>query len=263
MTTRECPVCARPERQCVLCTFCGAGIVECLKQVPDLLVELQVNATRQAKTAPRTSGVGRSAETPLPYGQRASDALKQLTAVLVGWARVVPSNWRPPLVYLPPPTEPAAAAKYLLANIYRLRQHPEAEKAYDHITKARDHAMEVIDRDSDLVPAGQCGVELDDGEICLEILYGDPQRASVRCKCGAEHDMDRTWMLEAARDQEWTAAQIGRAGTGVTASMVRGYAKRSLLHPVGERKLGPERVIPTYRVGDLLDLLTRQTKEAS
>lgn len=261
--TRECPVCDRPVRDTVLCTFCTSEIVKCLTQVPDLLVELQVNATRQAKTAPRTSGVGRSAETPLPYGQRASDALKQLTDVLVGWARVVPANWRPPLVYTPPPTEPAAAARYLLANINRLRQHPEAEKAYDHITKARDHAMEVIDRDSDLVPAGQCGVELDDGEICPEILYGDPERASVRCRCGAEHPMDRAWMLTAARDQELTADEIGRITPGVTGSMVRDYARRGLIEACGEKLIGPNRTSPIYRVGDLLDLLTRRTKEAS
>lgn len=253
MTTRECPVCARPVKDSVLDNYCADTITAALAEVPWLLVELEVNSTRQAKVAPRASG-GRSAETPLPFGARASDAAKQLTDVLRFWAGSISNGTQ---------FTALTAATYLRTHINQLRQHAMAEKAYDQITGARAHAFEVIDRPTDLVPAGQCGADLDDGEICPEILYGDPERASVRCRCGAEHPMDRTWMLEAARDQEWTAAQIGRAGTGVTASMVRGYAQRKLLHPVGVRKLGPERTIPTYRVGDLLDLLTRQTKEAS
>lgn len=250
---RECPVCERPVTGAVLCQTCTDGIGKCLAEVPALLAELEVNATRQAKTAPRASG-GRSAETPLPYGARASDAIRQLTDVLRLWAGAINGQGRT--------FTAVTAAAHLRANILLVRQHAMAEKAYDQITAARAHAYEVIDRDPDLVPAGQCGADLDTGETCTEILYGDPDRATVRCRCGAEHDMDRTWMLEAARDQEWTAAQIGRAGTGVTASMVRDYARRGLIVAVGERKLGPSRTIPTYRVGDLLDLLT-QAKEAS
>jgi hypothetical protein len=253
MTTRECPVCDRPVRDTVLCTFCTSEIVKCLIQVPDLMIELEVNSTRQSVTAPRASG-GRSAETPLPFGARASDAAKQLTDVLRFWAGSISNGTQYTAL---------TAATYLRTHINALRQHAMAEKAYDQITGARAHAFEVIDRPTDLVPAGQCGVELDDGEVCLEILYGDPERSSVRCRCGAEHPMDRAWMLTAARDQELTAAEIGRITPGVTGAMVRGYAKRNLLPPVGVRKLGPERTIPTYRVGDLLDLLTRQTKEAS
>lgn len=263
MTANTCPVCERPVRGTVLCTFCVSEIVKALKEVPDLIGELQTNITRQAKTLARASG-SRSAETPLPYGLAASDALRQLTETLTTWATAVaPYEWRPPLRYQPPPNTAALAARWLITHVNKLRQHAMAEKIYDQITRARAHAMEVIDRPPDLIPAGRCDAELQDGILCPEVLYGDPDRASVRCRCGAEHDMDRTWMLEAARDQEWTAAEIGRVTPGVTASMVRGYAKRNLLLPVGVRKLGPERTIPTYRVGDLLDLLTRQTKEAS
>lgn len=255
MTARECPVCERPVKDCVLCTFCTTEVHKALTEVPALLEELEVNATRQAKTAPRSSG-GRSAETPLPYGEQASDAAKQLTAVLRFWAGAI----APPGMSFTAHT----ATTWLRTNINWLRQHELAEKAYDQITAARAHAYDVIDRDPDLVPAGQCGVELDDGTTCLEVLYGDPDRATVRCRCGAEHDMDRSWMLTAARDQELTAAEIGRITPGVTASMVRDYARRGLITACDEgRQLGPNRVIPTYRVGSLLDLLTRQTKEAS
>jgi hypothetical protein len=45
--------------------------------------------------------------------------------------------------------------------------------------------------------------------------------------------------------------------------MVRRYAHRGLITAVGDRKLGPDRAIPTYRVGDLLDLLTRETRETA
>lgn len=243
---RDCPVCDRPTDM-VLCKFCAGTILEVLAQVLDLLAELEVTASRQARVGARSGG--RSAETPLPYAQRASDAARQLSSVVCFWAGTLAQG-----VFTTP-----TAVKYLRAHISALRAHEMAEKAYDQITKARAHAMDMIDRAPDLVPAGQCGVELADGSTCLEILYGDPDRASVRCRCGAEHDMDRTWMLTAARDQEWTAAQIGRATPGITAAMVRSYKHRGQLTPVGASENGH----PTYRVGDLLDLLAGQAKEAS
>lgn len=254
MSANTCPVCERPVRGAVLCQFCTDEVWKCLTEVPVLLAELEVNATRQSKTAPRASG-GRSAESPLPYGARASDAAKQLTDTLITWARAINPHGAA--------FTALTAATHLRGNILLVRQHQEAEKIYDQITRARSHAMDVIDRPPDLVPAGRCDAELEDGSSCPEILYGDPDRASVRCRCGAEHDMDRTWMLEAARDQEWTAAEIGRVTPGVTGAMVRRYAQRGLIKSCGDRKIGPNRVIPTYRVGDLLDLLTRETREAS
>lgn len=239
---RACPVCERPVTDAVLCQYCTTTVHEALQQMPMLLVELEVTATRQARTAAPSSG-GRSAETPLPYGARASDAIRQITGTLITWATTLRvGSW----------TAPTAAA-YLCAHIDQLRQHPMAEKAYEHITKAKAHALEVIDREPELVPAGQCGAELADGDVCGEILYGDPDRASVRCRCGAEWDMDQTWMIESARNQEWTAAEIGRVVPGVTGSMVRDYARRGLVQAVGERVAGPVRVWPTYRVGDVLD----------
>jgi hypothetical protein len=251
MSARECPVCERPVRDSVLCKYCTGTVTTCLAEVPDLLAELEVTTTRQAVGGPRSTA-GRSAETPLPYGDRASDAAKQLTGTLTLWARVITPGTYTALT----------AATHLRTHIHDLARHALAEKAYDQITAARAHAYDVIDRRPDLVPAGQCGTELDDGSTCREILYGDPDRSTVRCRCGAEHAMDRTWMLTAARDQEWTAAEIGRVTPGVTAAMVRRYAHRKLIKPVGERHIGTARVIPTYRVGDLLDLLGA-AKEAS
>jgi hypothetical protein len=252
MSARECPVCERPVRDSVLCKYCTGTLTTCLAEVPDLLAELEVTATRQAVGGPRSTA-GRSAETPLPYGDRASDAAKQLTDTLTLWARVITPGTYTALT----------AATHLRTHIHDLARHPMAEKAYDQITRARAHAYDVIDRRPDLVPAGQCGADLDNGERCTRTLYGDPDRSAVRCPdCGNSRDLDRTWMLEGARDLEWTAAEIGAVTAGVTAAMVRRYAHRKLIKPVGERHIGSVRVIPTYRVGDLLDLLSA-TKEAS
>lgn len=262
MTANVCPVCERPVRGAVLDTFCVAEIVKCLNEIPGLLDELEVNATRQSKTMARATG-GRSAETPLPYGLAASDAIRQLTHTLVTWASAVAAYaWRPPLRYVEPPNTARTATRWLLAHVNELRQHAMGEKIYDQITRARAHAIDLIDRPPDLIPAGRCDAELEDGTLCPEILYGDPDRATVRCRCGAQHEMDRTWMLEAARDQVWTAAEIGRVTPGVTAAMVRRYAHRGLLQSCGERQIGANRTIPEYRVGDLLDLLTPRQETA-
>jgi hypothetical protein len=253
MAARECPVCERPVTGAVLCPFCTNEILKALADVPMLLAELDITATRQAKVAPRASG-GRSAETPLPYGARASDAIRQFTSVLLLWAGAINPQG---LTFTA-----LTAAAHLRIHINLVRQHGMAEKIYDQVTSARAHAFEVIDRDPDLVPAGECGAELADGDTCTEILYGDPDRATVKCRCGAQYDMDRTWMLTAAREQQWTAAEIGRVTPGVTASMVRDYARRGLVKACGERKIGPSRTIPVYRVGDLLDLLTPAKESA-
>jgi hypothetical protein len=262
MSTRDCPVCERPVRDSVLCKYCTTTVSDALAEVPDLLTELQITATRQAVTGPRSTA-GRSAEIPLPYGARASDATRQIVDTLMTWARSFPTTWHPPLTWHAPPTNGPTAAAYLRTNINRIRQHPMAEKIYDQLTAARAHAYTVIDRDPDLVPAGQCGADLDNGDRCTRTLYGDPDRSAVRCPdCGNSRDLDRTWMLQGARDLEWTAAEIGGVTAGVTAAMVRRYAQRGLIKPVGERRIGPARVTPTYRVGDLLDLLGA-AKEAS
>jgi hypothetical protein len=260
--TRECPVCERPVGDSVLCKYCTATITTCLGEVPDLLTELEVTATRQSVTGPRSTA-GRSAEIPLPYGARASDATRQIVDTLMTWTKAFPTPWHPPLTWQAPPTNGPTAAAYLRTNINRIRQHQMAEKIYDQITGARAHAYSVIDRPADLVPAGQCGADLDDGDRCTRTLYADPDRSTVRCPdCGTSRDLDRAWMLEGARDLEWTAAEIGRVTAGVTAAMVRSYAHRGLITAVGERKLSPDRFIPTYRVGDLLDL-RGAAKEAS
>lgn len=250
-----CPVCERPVTGSVLCQVTTTDLSRRLAEVPAVVAELEITFTRQSVTSAGRDG-GKSAETPLPYGAAASDAVRQLTDVLRTWARAIDPD-------LSRTCSAVTAATHLRRRINQVRQHAMAEKIYDQVTAAIAHAYEVIDREPDLVPAGQCGADLPDGTRCEETLYGDPARSTVRCDvCGTSRDLDQAWMLEGARELEWTATEIAAVTPGVTASMVRGYARRGRLIQRGTVKLGPDRRVPTYRVGDVLDLLT-QAKEAS
>jgi hypothetical protein len=127
----------------------------------------------------------------------------------------------------------------------------------------------MIDRAPDKIYLGQCGFEID-GEACPQDLYVLPSRDSVHCPtCGSDWDTQarREHLLRVVEDQLDTATDISRALSPlhqpVTASMIRGYARRGKLasyapHPRDKRAL------PRYRTGDVLDLLhSTKSEEAS
>lgn len=79
--------CGRPvHNQDVICRHCSAELLKVLAETPWLVDELNTTITRQK--AATTDGGSRSADTPLPWHERAADALATLHGLLVSWVRL-------------------------------------------------------------------------------------------------------------------------------------------------------------------------------
>lgn len=117
------------------------------------------------------------------------------------------------------------------------------------------------------VPGG-CGREYD-ASPCTQMLYAVPGEAYVTCRvCGTQYDVQdrRAVLLEEARDRQVTTTVLARivvtlGGHDVTearlASRIGTWAGRGDITSHGTRVVAG-RPRPTYRVGDVLDLLAQE-----
>lgn len=268
--THPCPVarCSVPasdDRR--ICSPCGADLQKYLAEIPAHARQLELSLARQ--TASAGSYRPRGHERPLPYDQRASEALGVLKAVLVGRVRDLAESGAERHARRPVDTVDGCAL-WLLARLDVLVVHPAAECIVDEIAGAVRCAVRAIDRAPVRVYAGPCGAAVvpisyqalpeSADLICNRDLYAIVGDAWVRCTCGAEYDVAgrRTWLLEAARDVVLAKHEILRAipsllGEDVKDTRFRQWLKRGRLHAHGLDVQGRE----TYRVGDVLDLMGR------
>jgi hypothetical protein len=253
-----------------ICGACSADLVRALADVPWLVQELDIVLSRQTSKV----GGGRSAETPLPYGERASDATDPLRNALVGWVqdlgeREPPQRFGPacaacghPSCALLAPlhdTIPSMAA-WLHARSYWLLRHPAVVEIYAEITGAVYGARRAIDRPPGYVYAGPCNA-------CDIALYAKPGARDVRCReCRAVYDVEgrREWMRRECEhllgSSSWVAMVCTGLGVPVAESTVRMWVKRGKLQPRDHAATftGKARR-PLYRVGDVIAVATGQT----
>lgn len=154
-----------------------------------------------------------------------------------------------------------------------LRHQREAAEAMAELREAAREVERIVDRPRDRWYAGPCWAELDDvdaedagGESkrCMVELYAAPGAKTVRCRdCGSEYDAAarKDWLLREARDALVHAELMARALTAlgiedVTPARVRGMARHGRLMAKGTNQAGD----PTYRVGDVLDVIEEQER---
>lgn len=244
-----------------LCPRCTTRLAADLDQVTWLERELTTVLARQAVYGDRAGG--RSAEHPLPYDPRASEAAWVLRDTLTNVARALgpqppanrpesaadatkPSGWADPLGT---GVSAARIARSLAQRLDTIRRHPEAYLLADEVHAAVTQARRVIDRPPDRWYAGRCPCETD--------LYAKAGTNTVTCPgCGTTYDVAarRAELLAAAHDRLATATETSRLlkalGLDVSASSIRGYAHRGRLTPRGRNHEND----PLYRVGDVIDL---------
>lgn len=256
----ECERCARPQVDTgYVCHDCAAVVRAMLASVGQVAGEATVTIARLDRHG---DGGHTSAEKPLPFDWDASDAEWAAHNTITTWARHVCEQRG-----IDPPQRPAGhadhptarAAAWLADHLGWLRMRREATEAFDELADAVSLLRRTVDNPGVRWYAGPCRVDLDGAE-CDGELYARPGAAWVGCPaCGTRHDADerRAWLLREARDQllhaGWMAAALSALGEEVTAAQIRSYAHRGriLAHGVDERGR------PTYRVGDVLDLITR------
>lgn len=241
-----------------------AGVPGRLIGVAELVAELDITVTRQARTAQQSEG-GRSTERPLAWNENASRAAFELNATLNGWAldtSTIAQDERDLLVVVPH-WDTAGLAAWLARNISTLRQHAEAGRAYDDILNAVKEACRAIDRPTDPVPFGPCHRIFEDGTICQQILYGQLDRAQVPCRaCGSLHATRErlVWMLEYLRGMLATLPELvviaSLAGKATSVDKLRLMASRGRFLPHGVNVEG----VATFRVSEALQALDDRYK---
>ncbi len=257
MTGNVC-ACSRPCADAYLCRDCTTQLHGDLGTLAALLPELDAALTRQVG---RGWGAGaRSAERPLPYDTRVTPVHHATLNHLAYWlGRVAEAQG----MVQPGPWNAAQAALDLQGLLGKARLLPDAQRLADDTHR---HAKEVT-RIVDLAPeqwyAGVCAADTDRGE-CGEHLYATAGSSTVKCRCGAEHDVEerRRWLAEAVQDHLGTAVEISRLcavqfGEKVSTSAIRGYVHRGRVSVHGSRQGAA-----LYRVGDVLEAARLATVSA-
>jgi hypothetical protein len=144
-----CPVCAGRTRDGLMCTACWQQLARDLRAIPDLIADLELAASKQARLTPPAPGGLASERTPVGWG--AADAAAALTSSLTTWARdVCPDKWLPGV----PPA--VAAARLLHGHQDRIRAHPAPAELWADITGHAHRARHTIDRQDRHIDVGDC-----------------------------------------------------------------------------------------------------------
>jgi hypothetical protein len=251
----RCERCARPiHDQAYVDDRCGTDLRRALETVARVAGEA---ATTVARLDVIGEG-GRRTDTdaPLPVNLAAAEQHDAAVNTVVTWARHVAEERGAPRWNYGSGHPLALVAMWLCGQLDWLRHRPEASEAFGDLLEACWVIERVVDRPAERWAAGLCGV---DG--CEEVLRPVSGAKSIRCRCGAEHDLAerKTYLLGLIEDEWVTAAKAAHLLTSLgvvcTAAMVRGYAFRGRLAPY------PESDPAQYRLGSVRDLVTEQHAE--
>lgn len=251
MTAASCGRCARPlPHHAHLCGECRRWLDRRLRSIPELVDQLDVTVTRQA----RISVGGKSSE-QIPFDPAASDVADDLRNTITTWARHVAEASGTGLLDVERWPELGA---WLADRLRFLNRRPEIVEFGRDIGRVRARVMAVIDRPPALRYAGPC--------TCGLPLYVLPGATAAACEaCKASHDVAelRARMIDALIDRLETAARAADIATALglrtTSAQVRGWAFRGRLVPHGHTALAN----PLYRVGDVCTLAVEQLQQRS
>lgn len=250
-----------------------AGLRVVHDHLPGLLADLDDAITRQTSTAGGIGVLVRSAETALPYHAAASNLAHQARNTLTTWARLLLDHQ--PRLRLRGGTSTAALAHALAEHRQQLAQLDGAGEMVDTITGLARAIRRMVDRAPDLQFVGPCShLHIVDGAVikCTQDLWGIPGKADVHCPaCGTTRNMAerREWLLALVNDQLATTQEIVTAlpallgeQVRLAAATIRSWVIRGKLdqHPPHPRD---PRNRPTYRVGDVIDLVTTTGRQVS
>lgn len=293
-STPECARCGKPDpTRGYICSSCTDKVTRQLRQLADLVSEVETTAARQARTGPPTAG-GVTADPPEPANLTAADAGWAAGNTVVAWMIEVatlrgvplpaPPTARAGIGPLCPPAERAIyghrpcdhgscaairgrtpahpiarAALWLVDQMDWLRHRDVADDALAELEYAAAIVRRTVDTRSPRWYAGPCGGVTDSGGECTADLYGHVGAEILRCgACGSwtYASERRAWLLERVEDVLGTAAQLAAAATSLGYEAVTSARIRGYAHRGRIVAHGSDQwARPTYRFGDVLDLL--------
>ena len=269
MTDQHLCTCGQPAPTTTLCGDCLDQLHHDLDSIGDALTQLDIQLTRQARTA---AGVGsRAADRPLPYDPRAAETLDLLRSVLVGWTRdTLQTRHNGPYSHGTPEPDPEYPPDRLdaLAAFLRWQDwsvHPAADQFADELHYALSEVTPCIDTPPERRYLGPCGSIDHDGNECAGDVLKIGGRLPRCTDCRAVHQTDErlAWIADLAADQLVTATTAAGAlsawGEHIRPDLVRSWAARGRLMARGHDRAGH----PLYLFADCRLLAVATLKRRS
>lgn len=219
-----CPSCGCHQPEGLLCHDDTAAIETMLAAVPQLIDQLQVTISKQAKVATGGKAGKGSAHERSPINWGIVAVRDSLLVELALWGD----------------------------DINAIRRHPQAAEIVSGIGRAIKDAYRAIDRMSERQYLGTCMYE-ENGLTCHAEIWARPGAHQVTCsQCGITHEVGerRVWLLRQAEDMLVTVREASRyvgevGGIRVTEASIRGYLHR-------RKRLAYRPGTNLIRLGDLL-----------
>jgi hypothetical protein len=226
-----CPSCGCIQPEGLLCHDDTAAVETMLAAIPQLIDQLDVAISKQARLSTGKASKGSAHErSPINWGVVAVRDALVIEAAFVG------------------------------QDITWLRRHPQAGELVSSLGHAVKDAYRAIDRAREREYLGQCRYA-EDGAVCHAELWAKPKATSVRCtQCECVHDVAerREWLLDQAEDMIFTPREasqyVGEIG-GITVGhqRIRNYLDRGQIisRPSHDG-------LKRFRFGDLLAIVRRE-----
>lgn len=262
--TATCPSCGCHQPDGLLCHEDSSALETMFAAVPELVDQLQVAISKQAKVGAAGKGGLARERSPINFGALAvRDALMVELAtwaqdvsaqtwqpvgdrIVVARAKTVPhigpfhdqcqhptcermrTSWVDPA-----PAVVVQATAYLANQIDAIRKHPAASEIVSGVGRVVKDAFRCIDRMQDRKYLGQCMADVE-GETCYAEIWARPGANQTTCPaCRGVHDVfaRRAWLLEEAADMLFKVPEAARlmgevGGIHVTQARIRGYIHR-------------------------------------
>jgi len=251
--------CGRPTRdQAWICDDCSASFVATLHDLGPLDEEIAVTITRQRAAA--ATGGPRSADTSLPWHERAGDARRALHGLLVSWVRFcAEEDVRGPQI-ADPDDNIRSLAEWLATRVAGLALLDIGPEAIDEITDAAAECHRIVFwKRRNRVYLGPCGHEDEEqDEPCPGEVYadeGEPVGYCDLCGEGATVVVKRA-ALEADLDTRlYTAAEIARLSTFLGLDVPRDAVRKRVhywhRHKLIQQKATSDDGHPMFRYGEV------------
>lgn len=268
MTSSLCQQCEAPT-QVALCSKCVERLARDLVSCTWLPRQLEVALTRQSRFQRQQDGA-RSTTRPLPWDERASEAMVDLHSTVSAWAlqiSQVSEHAGDMLREVNHETE--NVARWVNRNMSTLKLMESAGIAYREISSSVRRACTVVDRPPDLVTYGVCGNPGNDQAECTEYLYALPADVEVSCRrCKTVYDVRerRKWMLDYVSGMFGTTSEVSAyltlAGMKISVDAVRALARRhKSIQPVGMAPSASGKAVPLYRFSDVIAAISVRYKK--